>query len=376
VIAGGERRSCCSRVPRAERAASRFLTREARPNQSNPYVPWRVDPLGALISPLALLALIYGRKRKRSKWDTLVILLVLGGTLGMSLSACKGPTEIPTKINITISPTPTPTPSSTPTPSATVTPTLTGNPGQGAPTLAYTCTFTPAPTPTDDELHLTLEEFPIAEDLVNHIKNESDALILARLAVGEGAQGNLQDQEYVMWTVRIRVAIGFNSYNRGDYKNGPKSPTDIKTEVFSTRGRPQYQTMTGGPDPEDPSKEYYLGLVTLPDGPIFGMAGEDCTDAKRRMANPCDETDTQRLRDAYNLAQDILTKDIMQAPEEIRGFESFEGSKVNTPFCDFGDYEPPYTRQGKRFVDGGNIYKDCVLPDNIFFGLPSPLKNP
>jgi hypothetical protein len=63
-------------------STGRFLTREARPNQSNPYVPWRVDPLGALISPLAILALIYGRKRKRSKWDTLVILLVVSAAAG------------------------------------------------------------------------------------------------------------------------------------------------------------------------------------------------------------------------------------------------------------------------------------------------------
>ncbi len=72
----------------------RFLTRNARPDQGNPYVPWQGNPSGALISPLALLALIYGRKRKRSKWDMLVILLVFGATMGMSLSACNGSTTI------------------------------------------------------------------------------------------------------------------------------------------------------------------------------------------------------------------------------------------------------------------------------------------
>ena len=53
----------------------RFLTRDARPNQNNPYTP--VDPTGAMLAPLALLALVFDRKKSRGKRDTLVILLVL-----------------------------------------------------------------------------------------------------------------------------------------------------------------------------------------------------------------------------------------------------------------------------------------------------------
>jgi|GEM_PF-2063871 len=67
-------------------ATGRFLTRDARPGQNNPYIP--VDPTGALLGPLALLALAYGRKKSRGKWDTLVILLVLSLSLGVGLAAC------------------------------------------------------------------------------------------------------------------------------------------------------------------------------------------------------------------------------------------------------------------------------------------------
>ena len=66
----------------------RFLTRNARPNQNNPYTP--IDPTGAMLAPLALLALVFGRKKSRGKWDTLVILLVLGVSLSLGLAACGG----------------------------------------------------------------------------------------------------------------------------------------------------------------------------------------------------------------------------------------------------------------------------------------------
>jgi RHS repeat-associated protein len=60
-------------------ATGRFLTRDFNPNSTNPYVPW--DPTGAII----------GRKRKRSKWDILIIIVLLGITAGTGLVAC-GPT--------------------------------------------------------------------------------------------------------------------------------------------------------------------------------------------------------------------------------------------------------------------------------------------
>ncbi len=45
-------------------STGRFLNRNVRPDQTNPYVPWKQDPSGALMAPLALLALVYSRKKK------------------------------------------------------------------------------------------------------------------------------------------------------------------------------------------------------------------------------------------------------------------------------------------------------------------------
>ncbi len=75
-------------------STGRFLNRNARPNQANPYVPWSGDPLGALMAPLAVMTVVLGRKKKHGKWETIAIVLVLGCTMGMSLSAF-----IPVQVN-------------------------------------------------------------------------------------------------------------------------------------------------------------------------------------------------------------------------------------------------------------------------------------
>jgi RHS repeat-associated protein len=69
-------------------STGRFLTRGARPNSPNPYLPF--DPTGALFLPLALVSLVYGRKRRKSKWDILVIVTLLSLSVGMGVAACGG----------------------------------------------------------------------------------------------------------------------------------------------------------------------------------------------------------------------------------------------------------------------------------------------
>jgi hypothetical protein len=44
-------------------ATGRFLTRGVYPGSPNPYVPWRGDPLGMMLGPLALVALIRGKRK-------------------------------------------------------------------------------------------------------------------------------------------------------------------------------------------------------------------------------------------------------------------------------------------------------------------------
>jgi hypothetical protein len=69
-------------------STGRFLTRNARPNSANPYLPF--DPTGALFVPLAFLSLVYGKKKRKSKWDILVIVTLLSLSAGMGVAACGG----------------------------------------------------------------------------------------------------------------------------------------------------------------------------------------------------------------------------------------------------------------------------------------------
>jgi RHS repeat-associated protein len=101
-------------------STGRFLTRGAKPDQSNPYTPWNNDPSGMLIAPLALLALVFGRKKNRTKLDHFVILVVIGLSVGLSVSACGGG-GTPT-IQPIASPTMTPVPTAPNNPNADVQP--------------------------------------------------------------------------------------------------------------------------------------------------------------------------------------------------------------------------------------------------------------
>ncbi len=72
-------------------STGRFLNRNARPDQANPYVPSAGDATALLIAPFILLSMVYSRRRgKRTKWDNFVILFVICTAMGMSLAACGG----------------------------------------------------------------------------------------------------------------------------------------------------------------------------------------------------------------------------------------------------------------------------------------------
>ena len=121
-------------------ATGRFLTRDVYPNSTNPYVPW--NPLGAIVGPLALLSMFYGRKKKRSKWDTLVILMLLGISTGIGVVAC-APTPPSGSAN-TASPA---IPAQTQTPVDTGPGTDTGITPSETPAPVETPTPIPCPTP-------------------------------------------------------------------------------------------------------------------------------------------------------------------------------------------------------------------------------------
>lgn len=117
----------------------RFLTRDANPNNPNPYVPW--NPFGALIGPLGLLALVFGRKKKSSKAYPFLLMFVMLVVLPLGVGmACIGDdTPTPTE------PTPIEQPPVTNTPGpTTVSPILIESPP--APTLTPTLITSCPPT--------------------------------------------------------------------------------------------------------------------------------------------------------------------------------------------------------------------------------------
>jgi RHS repeat-associated protein len=126
-------------------ATGRFLTRNVNPDSTNPYVPW--NPIGAIVGPLGLIALVFGRKKKGSKSGTILVLLLALGSVGMTLAGC-GPAPVPSQEPTqepTIPPSSeTPIPSETPTPSQTPSPTA-----PPAPTSSPTQTPCPPPFTTD-----------------------------------------------------------------------------------------------------------------------------------------------------------------------------------------------------------------------------------
>jgi hypothetical protein len=129
-------------------ATGRFLTRDARPNQNNPYTP--IDPTSALLGPLALLALAYGRRKSRGKWDMLVVLLVLSLSLGLGLAACGPGTHNYETETATAKAVVTPSPTGTVAVAFTITPRSTESVDSPdiTPTLTCTATLTPTPTPS------------------------------------------------------------------------------------------------------------------------------------------------------------------------------------------------------------------------------------
>ncbi len=150
-------------------STGRFLTRGTQQDQSNPYTPWNSDPAGMLIAPLVLLALVFGRKKTRTKFDQFIILFVIVLSVGLSVSAVNGiPVVMAFPIEDPDNPFAPTTPANqnnspggqtsqakyggsgvvvviSPTPNCTVTPTPTGT---ATPTATGTATSSPTPTAT------------------------------------------------------------------------------------------------------------------------------------------------------------------------------------------------------------------------------------
>ena len=209
-------------------ATGRFLTRDAKPSQSNPYVPF--DPTGALFAPLGLLALFYGRRRKHGKWDTLLVLLVLASAVGIGLAACG--TSLPSTPSVTATPISTATP-----PTVTSTPTPAGPRGDdntgvstptapvGSPTPNNMCSQIIA-VPDEAAINTTIKDLA---DFVFGVGNGIKAIsananrldvegYLKRLMEAAGTQGlNTNHLAYIYATTHVESGWGdFEEKYEGD----------------------------------------------------------------------------------------------------------------------------------------------------------------
>jgi RHS repeat-associated protein len=126
----------------------RFLTRDAKPNNTNPYIPW--DPTGAIIGPLGIAALFFTRRKKGSKVGTFLVLLLVLGSVGMTLAACSNVPAGRVTVTATLTPGAPVNYTATVDNGFTVTGTLPASSGAaiGIATSCATIPPTPSPTPT------------------------------------------------------------------------------------------------------------------------------------------------------------------------------------------------------------------------------------
>ncbi|HKJ38570.1 MAG TPA: SBBP repeat-containing protein [Anaerolineales bacterium] len=167
-------------------ATGRFLTRNVNPNSTNPYVPW--NPIGAILGPLGLIALVFGKRKKGSKAGTFLVLLLVIVTVGMTLTACGGNPQVqPGQVTIDITTTPnyhqivvvqdgtvvgiTQVPTSTPIPLIVATACATPN---------ATLTPTQTPSPTSDPTFLPLPDINDIPDLEGFISTANKEKTISR----------------------------------------------------------------------------------------------------------------------------------------------------------------------------------------------------
>ena len=351
----------------------RFLTRNANPTQTNPYVPWKGDPAGAMLAPIALLAMVYGGKKKRNKWNNLLILMVLIVSAGISLAACNPATPAPNPVEVTVTKyaeTPVLSVTAVDTQTATViasTPTPAGTPSL-TPVAGCLLTFvhtsnTPTQLPSDEDFRITIDDLR-TQDMAQYLSTsdiETDAMLLARLVIGEASEGDMintrEEKASIIWVARIRASIGYSKYVAPGYKSCPVS-TSIKEEVLATG---QFDAITK--------------LKTNSSLVIYENYRENYKSSNVvRMANPYNDIDMARLKEAYHLAQEVMGQDIRQAPDEIKDFDTYLGipSSPQLPkecrtYEDHRENLRPYTTIGQSafydcaFVDNYHLFKDFSL---------------
>jgi len=177
------------------------------------------------------------------------------------------------------------------------------------------------------------------------MRNESDALVLTRVAMGE-APNSFDDRVYVMWNIRLRAELGFKLAGHYAGQNelplawGP--PTSIKHEALCNGGC-QYS-------PARAAQEIY-----------FGCELEDRS-SMRAMVCPTDE-DVIEFYMTFVAAQQILEKPLSEFPPELRGYDGFRSPQVTW----MGTIDRQGGLASRRFFEHGNIWRDEYPKDNRFW---------
>jgi len=173
---------------------------------------------------------------------------------------------------------------------------------------------------------------------------ESDPLILTRVAMGE-APHSLSDRVFVMWSIRLRAALGFKEalpgYLAVPDRWGPE--TSIAVEALCNGGC-QYSP------------------VRAAEGIYFPCEELDERHALRSMLCPTDD----QLGDFYltwTFATEIAFANLDQFPTDLRGFESFRSPSVSW----ISQINRPGGQRSIRFFPNGNIWRDEFPQDNVFW---------
>jgi hypothetical protein len=186
---------------------------------------------------------------------------------------------------------------------------------------------------------------------------ESEALVMARVAMGE-APDSLSDRVYVMWSIKLRAALGFKEALPGwrapEDRWGPE--TSIYVEALCNGGC-QYTP------------------VRAADGIYFGCALSE-HHALRAMLCPTDEQ-LQEFAWTLAFAEAIAEAPLTDMPEELRGYESFRSPQITW----YGQRNREGGLLSRQFFPGGNIWRDEYGQDNVWWErataqAPTPTPSP
>jgi hypothetical protein len=203
---------------------------------------------------------------------------------------------------------------------------------------------------------VTANEVALAGGILNFLHGESDALTLARVAMGESHE-NGTDRHYIMWQIRLRAELGFkNGVNRGWSppldRWGPA--TSIKTEALQGASF-QYDVVRSIKDTTDP--------LAWPE-----------TSQQRAMLYPSD-AQISAFERTHADAQLIVGMGIQEMPGLLRGYESHRSPSITGEGTINRIGGLPSRQFAKRVagspfdIADGNVWRDVYFQDNIYWGL-------